>query len=781
MATMKQLREWRWVLPMTIGLAALCLCLSCGTVETAPKGAQSAKTQTVAGEQIYRRQCIQCHGENGEGVKGKYDEALTGDWSVPRLAKLIAKTMPDDKPGTCTGADAQAVARYIHEAFYSPEAQARNKPPRIELARLTNRQFEHSVADLFKGLALEQQNAAPASERGLTGTYYNARNFRGDKKVFARTDATVSFDFGVNTPDDAKFAKEEFAAQWTGSVWAEETGEYEFILKTENGARLWVNDAEKTLIDGWVSSGQIVQHRATLRLLGGRAYPIRVDWFKFKDKRASVELRWRPPHGVAQVIPRSQLLPQRATPTFVITTPFPPDDSSAGYVRGVAVSKEWDEAATQAAIEVANKTLAQLDTLLRSTPNAPDRAQKAREFCGQFVERAFRRPLTAEERRIYVEAPFAVPGPLEMALKRAVLRALKSPHFLYPTLPGTDAADHAVAARLALALWDSLPDAPLLQAAAAGQLRTREQVLQQAERMVKDPRAHAKLRDFFHHWLELDKAEAAAKDPKIFPEFNAELAFDLRASLHRFLDHVVWETSGDYRQLLLADYLFLNERLAPLYGATTPARGGEFAKVTAEAPRAGVVTHPYLLTAFAYADNTSPIHRGVFLARHIAGRALKPPPNAVQFKDKEFKPGLTMREKVTHLTSAADCMSCHSIINPLGFALENFDALGRYRTQEQGRPLDTASDYLTLDGKTVRLASARDVARHAAENPSAQRQFVEQLFQHVAKQPARAFGRETAHALWQGFAQADCNVPRLLAEIAATAALRDTTTQTVAK
>ena len=757
---------------MILGLAALSLCLSCGTVEPVSKGPR------LSGEQIYRRQCIQCHGENGEGVKGKYDERLVGDWSIARLTKVIAKTMPEDKPGTCTGADATAVSRYIHAAFYSPEAQAHNKPPRIELARLTNRQFEHSLADLLKSFT---GDTAMGNERGLSGTYYSARGFRADKKIFARTDATVSFDFGEATPDDAKFTKEEFSAQWFGSVWADETGDYEFILKTENGSRLWVNDTEKTLIDAWVSNGQRTEYRATLRLLGGRAYPIRVDWFKFKDKRASIELRWRTPHGVAQVIPRSHLLTQRATPTLVVTTPFPPDDSSAGYARGVAVSKQWDEAATQAAIEVANKTLVQLETLLRTASATTNRAQKAREFCGQFVERAFRRPLTAEERNIYVESQFVQPGPLENSVKRVILRALKSPHFLYPALTAAPRDDHAVATRLALSLWDSLPDAPLLQAAVAGQLRTREQVRLQAERMLKDPRAHAKLRDFFHHWLDLDKAESVAKDPKVFPEFSHELAADLRASLHRFLDHAMWESSGDYRQLLLADYLFVNERLATFYGSAKLTNGLGFEKVAVDASRAGVVTHPYLLATFAYADNTSPIHRGVFLARHIAGRSLKPPPNAVQFKDKEFKPGLTMREKVTHLTSAADCMSCHSIINPLGFALENFDSLGRYRTHEQGRPVDVTGDYATLDGQTLRFGSARDVARHAAESPHAQRQFVEQLFQHTTKQTARAFGRETAAVLWQGFAQADCNVPKLLAEIAVTAALHDTTTKTVAK
>jgi hypothetical protein len=766
----KEFQLWRGVCPAMAGACLLLFALSCGTVPPTAPGSR------LSGEQIYRRQCLQCHGENGEGVKGKYEEPLVGDWSIDRLAKVISKTMPDDKPGSCTGPDAQAVARYIHGAFYSAEAQARTRPPRWDLAHLTNRQFEESVADLFGA----GSGLVPGEERGLQGAYYNARNFRADKRVFTRTDPQVAFHWGAGTPDNTRLGAEEFAVQWTGSLWIEETGEYEFILKSGNGARLWVNDTEKALIDGWVANAQGAEYHATIRLLGGRAYPLRLDWFKFKEKNASVELLWKAPHGLAQTIPRRHLLPQRALPTLVLTTPFPPDDSSAGYARGTAVSKQWDEAATQAALEVAQKAAAQLEVQLRGVSNAAERVARMREFCGQMVERAFRRPLTPEERQAYLEQPFAQPGPAENAVKRVVLRTLKSPYFLYP-MPAAAPDDAARAARLALALWDSLPDAPLLQAAAAGRLRTREQLRAEAERLVRHPRAQAKLRGFFEHWLELERAENVTKDPGVFPDFNAGMAADLRASLQRFLDHVVWEGPGDYRQLLLADYLFLNDRLAGFYGLTRPPGGEDFVKVPGGDLRAGVLTHPYLLATFAYADSTSPIHRGVFLARHIAGRALKPPPNAILFKDQAFKPGLTMREKVTHLTSAADCMSCHSIINPLGFALENFDALGRHRTHELGRPVDAASDYLTLDGQTVRFASARDVARHAAENPHAQRQFVEQLFQHVAKQSARAFGRETAHELWQGFVQADCNVPGLLAAIAVTTAWHDPTTKTVAK
>src|SRR5258706_15708096 len=102
------------------------------------------------GHEIFRQQCVKCHGRNGGGVKGKYDDALHGDWSIEKLARYIDKNMPDDAPEKCVGQDAEAVARYIYDAFYSREARARNHPARVELARLTNRQYANTVADLLK-------------------------------------------------------------------------------------------------------------------------------------------------------------------------------------------------------------------------------------------------------------------------------------------------------------------------------------------------------------------------------------------------------------------------------------------------------------------------------------------------------------------------------------------------------------------------------------------------------------------------------------------------------
>ena len=243
-------------------------------------------------------------------MKGKYDDALHGDRSLEKLTRYIDKNMPDDDPGKCVGEDAAAVARYIYDAFYSREARLRsNPPPRVELVRLTNRQYVNTVADLVKHFT--GSDGALTGERGLRATYYSSKDFNGDKKVIERVDRQVDFDFGEGTPDTEHFPTNQFSMQWRGSLIADETGDYEFILKTPNGARLWVNDDDEPLIDAWVASGKLHEHKATIRLIGGRVYPIRVDYFKFKDKSAAISLQWKPPHGTQQPIPNRNLSPAR--------------------------------------------------------------------------------------------------------------------------------------------------------------------------------------------------------------------------------------------------------------------------------------------------------------------------------------------------------------------------------------------------------------------------------------------------------------------------------------
>src|SRR5205823_2177926 len=188
-----------------------------------------------------------------------YPRALAGNRSVAQLARLIAKTMPEDDPGQCVGEDADKVAAYIYEAFYSKEAQARNKPPRMELARLTVRQYQNAVADLVGSF----RTPSPwGQQRGLQGEYFKSRRFRNGDRVLERLDPVVRFDFGTGSPDPEKFDGNEFSIRWQGSVLAPETGTYEFIVRTEHAARLWVNDGNRPLIDALVKSSGDMEHHA---------------------------------------------------------------------------------------------------------------------------------------------------------------------------------------------------------------------------------------------------------------------------------------------------------------------------------------------------------------------------------------------------------------------------------------------------------------------------------------------------------------------------------------
>ena len=464
------------------------------------------------------------------------------------------------------------------------------------------------------------------------------------------------------------------------------------------------------------------------------------------------------------------------------------------------------------------------------------RQERLQDFVVEFARVAFRRPLADEQVEQLRELPFAgAPSP-EMAVRRAIVWILCSPEFLYADLtpPDQPPSPHAVANRLAFALWDSIPDAELMAAAEAGALGSREQVEAQTRRMLNDPRARHKLHGFFEHWLELEDRDLA-KDQQLFPQFDDRVIADLRRSLQLFLDEAVWSDASDYRQLLLAEELWLSPRLLEWYGepdhkvtsrqessrrivtrqlpaelvqgqspdgddpsdddlpddglsnenpsdddlpddglsddGLTPGDVGFARFEFASGQRAGVLTHPYMLSALAYHNNTSPIHRGVFLTRHVLGRALRPPPVAISFEENKLPAEFTMREKVTHLTQDSNCMACHAVINPLGFALENYDALGRWRDTENGRPVDSTSFYDTQEGETVKLASARDVAELAVSSEAAHRTFVIQLFQHLTKQNPGAYGPEVIEWLREAFATDQFHIQNLMVRVAVLSAL----------
>jgi hypothetical protein len=732
------------------------------------------------GQHIYTSKCASCHGAKGEGT-GEKQVRLEGDRSLAELTTLISETMPEDNPGSLTTEEVQTVAAYVYEQFYSALAKTRQRPVRIELARLTVRQYRGALADLIASFGKSERWG---DDRGLRGEYF-ADRAPGDrnKRAVERIDAHVDFDFGTEKPLPEVENAWSFSIRWSGSVWAPETGEYEFMIRTNHATRLWINDMRRPLIDAWVRSGDETQHKATMYLVGGRSYPLRLEFSKAtqgvqkedeqKDREpppAFISLLWQRPHRLPEVVPASQLSPSVSAETFICSTPFPPDDRSYGWERGTSISPEWDAATTTAALEVAEYVVNRLNELAEAEEESPQREEKLRIFCQNFAERAFRQPLDDDVLATYIERQFKEATALDAAVRRVVLMVLKSPRFLYRELGGT-AKSHDVASRLSFGLWDSIPDRKLLKAARTGRLATADDIRREAERMLVDPRAVAKLREFLLKWLKADVPAELSKDPQYCAQFDAACADDLRTSLELLLNEVLDSEHADYRQLLLTDEVYLNHRLAKLYGVEVSPESG-FVKVKLDdGQRAGVLTHPYLMARFADRSESSPIHRGVFLARGVLGHTLRPPPEAVAPLPPTLHPDLTTRERVTLQTKAPACMSCHAIINPLGFTLERYDAIGRYREADRGKAVDDSAVYRTSSGETVEIRGARELANFLVSSAESHEAFVEQLFHHLVQQPVQAYGPSLLQELQQAFVAHDFSIRRLAVEIMVATAL----------
>jgi hypothetical protein len=758
----------------------------CGTVLTIllmlllPAGRLSASEPD--GGAIYREHCQSCHGEGGTGTDLP---PLVGDRSVSQLTRYIDDTMPEEDPEAVVGEEARAVAAFIHGAFYSPIAQDRMRPAREDLSRLTVRQHREVLADLLG--SFERPTWSLTSERGLQASYYEGRNHDRRKLVFERVDPRVNFDFGLEGPDPERFEPQRFAIRWVGSIVPFETGEHEFIVRTAHSAKLTVNGGweDPPLIDAYVKSGNDTEYRGRIFLLAGRSYPLRLEFSKANQgvnnedrevpTNASIELAWKPPHGIEETVPEHCLLPLQSQPVYVATTPFPPDDRSIGYERGTSISKEWFDAVSQVALETSAHILGRIDRLADCKRDDPKRSEKLQQFAATLAERAFRRPLTDDLRQRVVEQPFAEAPDLDAALTRSVYLALTSPRFLFRSLPDQTVQGDAfdTASRLSFGLWDSLPDETLREATERGQLASDAEITAQAERMLRDRRSRAKLHDFLLEWLGVDQPHDLLKDPSLFPRFTPRVAASMRTSLHlqldALLDNVTSGRPADFRSLLTDTRVYLDHPLGEFYGVDVPRTRGYRPVALDEGQRAGILTHPYLLSLRAYADDTSPIHRGVFLTRNLLGNVLKPPPEAVAPVAADLHPGLTTRERVAQQTAPVGCQSCHIIINELGFSLESFDAVGRFRREEvaggMARPIDASGSYVPREGDSVAFDGSRELAVFLATSPDCQEAFVQDLFHALAKQPVRAWGEDMLPHLQQRFTENGYDIRHLVVDI----------------
>ncbi|MFK7734503.1 MAG: DUF1588 domain-containing protein [Pirellulaceae bacterium] len=733
------------------------------------------------GEVVYRESCADCHGESGQGVEDVYADPLQGDDSVGQLAELISRTMPEGSPEDCVAEDAEAVAEFVHYAFYSEAARIRNRPPRISLARLTASQLRNSLADLYgklQGLPYTQQKS------GIKAKYYSDDDGRDKNKKLERIDSQINFDFKRESPVEGIDPK-EFSIRWNGGLWVKETGRYELVVRSSCSFVMTFGHWSRELINNHVQSGDQTEFRRPLQLVGGRVYPFSITFRQRKRKTelppAKISFSWVRPDGAEEVIPADNFVPDWVPPTFALQSALPPDDRSYGYERGIAINRDWDESTTAAALEFARVCYDDLFDEYRRKHKKKYKTDRdaIRAFALEFVQAAFHGVLSDERTEAFVDRQLAAEADDAEAFKRVCLVAIKSPAFLYPTADPMASESEQVATRLSLTLFDSLPlENRIRELGKTGAFESEQKVREYAFSAVNDYRVRAKTREFLYSWLNLQHVSDIVKDPEQFPAYSPEITHDLKASLDSFLDSVVWSESSDFRQFFVSKSNFTSRKLAEFYEGPWSKVEGEpdFSQasgqvLTKDSPEFfGILTHPYLLAGLAYHDATSPIHRGVFLIRYMLGRTLRPPAEAFSPLSPDLHPDLTTRERVSMQTSPDSCQVCHAKINPLGFTLESFDAVGRFREMDSEKPVDSSGAYIARNGERVEFSGIEDLANYLADSEDSRRAFVSRAFQHFVKQPPAAFGADTLEKLTQQFSRQECNIKKLIVEIAVIAA-----------
>lgn len=616
---------------------------------------------------LYARLCASCHGGRAEG---RSPNPALDQWTRGRaaLVAVIDTRMPPASPRDCQGTCAEKVADFILGSLQRPPpavCDPSKRPPR-QLRLLTRREYVTSVRALLGDCRSHRFEYTPPA--GPTPqSVVVAGSFNG----WSATEAAGAWPL---TREGARFV----------STRALPDGhhEYKFVI---DGTR-WIADPSNP-----------------------RSAP---DGFGGTNSVLDVACAGEPdPWTLTATFP-----PETRPPGFVFD-----DHAGSAAMTIVRLDEHW-----AAARALASGAAARLAAEYGCDADRPACAER---LLDGLARRAFRRPLDATERARY--RAHALAGATATDGVQQLLRALlASPSFLYRSELGVlDPArgkyvltGDEVATALSFGLWGAVPDDTLLAEAAQGALSTPAGVEAAARRMLADPRARPVLETFAEQWLGLERVITADKRTEGHPSYDLALRLGLVAETSRLFSHVVLDGSHTLTELLTADYTFADAAIARLYGLPTPSGPG-LVRVSLEGtPRRGILGHGSVLGAYAYSDQSSPVRRGVFVRERLLCQHLgTPPPNAGGIPDVD--PNATTRERFQQHSADPFCASCHRAIDPIGFGFERFDALGKLRDSEAGRPIDARGDLIDLEalgaGTTAPFTSIAELAQLLADSRAA--------------------------------------------------------------
>ena len=459
-----------------------------------------------------------------------------------------------------------------------------------------------------------------------------------------------------------------------------------------------------------------------------------------------------------------------------LTTNFPTEARVKGFSnnagKNYVSARHFDEYMRAAAQLAGDAVSQQKSTLLSCDENASGCAQ---QFVEDFGLKAFRRPLTNEERSGYVSL-FEDQGDFNSGMTAVIEAMLISPNFLYISELGEargsgvyELTPYEVAAQLSFIFQGTIPDKALLAAAAANQLATPEQLASQARRLLQTEQARVHMGHFAEQWLESDPASMGSKDPNIYPRFNTEVRDAMHQELRAFFTHVMYDSTGRFRELLNADYVFVNQALADYYNLPGIS-GDSIRKVTdTTGTRGGLLALGAVMASHGHANESAPIPRGNFVRRRLMCQELPPPPEELDTSFPDPDPDYTTRERFEEKTGDPDCQTCHLYINGVGFGFAAFDGAGGYRTTDNGKQVNTYGEIHGLESLLDDSSAAYDgvgqMQQVLSQTDSSKRCLATQFYRFARGYIETSSDENTIDNLTQLFAASDYNLQDLMVGI----------------
>jgi mono/diheme cytochrome c family protein len=778
----------RWFAPRGGGFSPGAVALALLALIPSWAGAAAPTTHPPEGLALVREYCGKCHNDDRLSAGLTFDDLRTedlqngerlGDWEGILRMTARGEMPPRDRPQPAP--ESRAAFTHWLEGALDARAAAHPDPGRATLRRLNRAEYANAVRDLL-ALDVDVTNDLPADDSG-----YGFDNIADVLTVtptlmdrYLSVAGKISR-LAVGKGSDKPFVT-TFVVPKDGSIlnqgipsWDERASDA-LPLDSRGGAafRYFAPRDGVYEISGWLNANtnnevdRLPETRVSLRVpLTAGPHSVGIT---FRRQLALDE--------AVQVLHNDlDYVPMPVKPPTLLPLQFIVDAAPVGETRvpSYHLSRRFSQANWP-------RDVLQVDVEgpydVRGPGNTPSRARifschpskpAAEQACAQRIvatlaRQAWRRPVDAAEvaplLKVYALAREGTD--FEQGIEAAVEALLVSPSFLFvreQDPPGsTPGSTHALsdlefASRLALFLWSSLPDEPLLTLASQGQLRRPEVLARQVDRMLGDPRARALTTNFAGQWLYLRNLDYHRPDVVLFPNFNTRLRDAMRQETELFFANIVRENRS-VLEFIDSDYTFLNQRLAEHYGIDG-VQGPAFRRVSLPpgSERGGLLGQASILTVTSYGNHTSVVKRGHWILTNLlAAPPPPPPPDIPALKTTLDGRVLSAREQLELHRADPACSSCHAKMDPLGYALESFDAIGVYRTQEAGRPLDVTA---TLpDGTEFRAPSGlRKVMMERKDEFT--RAFTERLLTYALGRGTEAPDMPTVRGISRAAAQDD--------------------------